>query len=648
MTELLVLGIDGLSNTNRSLIGDKMPYLSKIENKKESKYGVLESYVTENSRLNAPETGPCLTPDMRIYTQEGWKTYKEVNIGDKTLSIDKNGIVEWKPVKQKIVKEHKGTTYEIESNKVSAEITPDHNIAYVEKGQIKRKKACDMPATFNIPTNGVHRKTREEGILLEDYGRDELIKLAAWYITEGWTNGKEVNLAKSTKSPHREEIYTLVNNKLNLSCWTDDNKINFYSKKIGSWLKENFGKGSINKKIPKEFIEELTSPELEKLFETLIDGDGARKEGNKYHTSSPQLRDAVMEIALRLGHSPSLENRGGGTHNIKGKDYEVNDRYRVFIAREKSKTEIRKHRHWEKKQYEGLVWDVGVEDNHTFLVERDGKVHFTSNCWTSLYTGLKAKEHGITSGGWTEGDSKFDQLYSVWDKLSENDVSVGMMSMPMTYPAKEVNGWMISGFVSTTLKSLSHKLFYPDELEEEVRDDYIESTAAWMAKKEIGGAEPKKKFEKTYPVLKKGEWNRVEDFKKIVKNRGKKDVLAFGTTFADKIGHIDGIDYTNDNTVKTYKEVDKIIKEVVEFVDPEDIMIISDHGFSGYSHDLKGYGLYTGGQKLNNLFEVTPTILNRFGVDYNSEEYGLTGTKSLSTEEKDDIKDQLRNLGYLE
>jgi len=269
----------------------------------------------------------------------------------------------------------------------------------------------------------------------------------------------------------------------------------------------------------------------------------------------------------------------------------------------------------------------------------------TGPMWTSMYTGLKPEEHGLLSGGWNDGDSKFHEMNTVWDKISkETDKDMFLYGMPMTYKAKELNGKMVSGFVSTTLKSMWSNCVYPETLEKQLSEDFIQNTSSYIAKVKTEGAKAETDSEQFYNAIKTGELNRLNQFKEV---QSEEDIVAYGTTLVDKIGHVDGITEDGEYAVKSYKILDQLLGELLETLQPADVAIISDHGFSEYSHDLTGYVLDTTGRGMDEVFDFTPYLLDVIGLEYDKNEYGPTKKDTdLTGKEKDDIKQQLENMGY--
>lgn len=281
----------------------------------------------------------------------------------------------------------------------------------------------------------------------------------------------------------------------------------------------------------------------------------------------------------------------------------------------------------------------------------DGYQHpHTGPMWTSIYTGLKPEQHGLTEGGWRDGDSHFHEMKTVWDKLSQDtDKQLALYGMPMTYRAKPIQGWMVSGFIHTTLKSMYDNCLYPDNL---LDNNFIENTAAYTANVKLEeGCHPDmpETEQEAYDILRKSELNRLGKFEELIEEKGKPDIAAYGTTFADKIGHCATINPAQETTRKTYEIIDQMLEKLIEILEPEDIVVISDHGFSGWSHDLNGYYLDTTGEGMNGVFDFAPWILNRFDLDYDESDYGPDGElDGLTEEEKDQMTDQLADLGYID
>jgi predicted AlkP superfamily phosphohydrolase/phosphomutase len=97
----------------------------------------------------------------------------------------------------------------------------------------------------------------------------------------------------------------------------------------------------------------------------------------------------------------------------------------------------------------------------------------TPAAWTTFMTGKGPGRHGILDFEKYDATSHtltFNSTYEIrektlWQMLSEKGLRVGSVNVPMTYPPKPVNGFMISGFETP---SIDAEFTYPRELKDEI------------------------------------------------------------------------------------------------------------------------------------------------------------------------------------
>jgi len=88
--------------------------------------------------------------------------------------------------------------------------------------------------------------------------------------------------------------------------------------------------------------------------------------------------------------------------------------------------------------------------------------------WTSIATGKSPEKHGITwfmvdsqkAGQRIPVTSATRRCKAIWNILSENDRTVGVVGWWATYPAEEVNGFIVSDHLAyqSSTRQLSHHL----------------------------------------------------------------------------------------------------------------------------------------------------------------------------------------------
>lgn len=101
------------------------------------------------------------------------------------------------------------------------------------------------------------------------------------------------------------------------------------------------------------------------------------------------------------------------------------------------------------------------------------KPPITPAAWTTFMTGKGPGRHGIVD--FEKYDVRTNQLSfnstyeirekTIWEILSEKGFRVGSINVPMTYPPRKVNGFMISGFETP---SVENDFTWPPELKDEV------------------------------------------------------------------------------------------------------------------------------------------------------------------------------------
>ncbi|MBK8913303.1 MAG: alkaline phosphatase family protein [Phycisphaerales bacterium] len=97
----------------------------------------------------------------------------------------------------------------------------------------------------------------------------------------------------------------------------------------------------------------------------------------------------------------------------------------------------------------------------------------TPAAWTTFMTGKGPGKHGILD--FEKYDPRrhelsFNSTYeirekTIWELLSEKGLRVGSVNVPMTYPPKPINGFMVSGFETPSVKA---EFTWPPELKQDI------------------------------------------------------------------------------------------------------------------------------------------------------------------------------------
>jgi predicted AlkP superfamily phosphohydrolase/phosphomutase len=338
--------------------------------------------------------------------------------------------------------------------------------------------------------------------------------------------------------------------------------------------------------------------------------------------------------------------------------------------------------------------------------------------WTSIATGKVPEKHGIggfvrvVAGGDTvpyTGNAR--RVKALWNILSEADYRVGVVGWMVTWPAEEVNGYMVSDYVQYEQQHSIRpdRQTYPEDLfgeidhlrviPENVNDATIARFYPVSASPEEVQAAP---WHKSYVKM---IYATDETMRRITLHLFEKDVdfLAVYLNGVDSFGHAFWHHRTkvkesplSEIIDKYYVWVDEALGEFMDLMDDDTLLIVcSDHGFHGprrrpdgglmlgiYMHGengiigLMGKGVRKGGEILDaDVLDITPTILYAFGLEVGRDMDGrvltdafdrgflksnpVTFVSTYDTEERRysdpvksphdrKIKDKLRAVGYMQ
>jgi predicted AlkP superfamily phosphohydrolase/phosphomutase len=215
----------------------------------------------------------------------------------------------------------------------------------------------------------------------------------------------------------------------------------------------------------------------------------------------------------------------------------------------------------------------------------------SSVSWSTFMTGKNAGEHGIY--GFTDlKDGSYDLRFpsfrdlktdTIWDHLGRAGLKSVVINQPSTYPAREIDGVLISGFVAIDID----KALYPRK--------YLASLAKARYEVDLDAQKCRDNPELLFSELKrfldcrlaimdelweKEDWNLME-------------VIVTGT---DRLHHFiwdaweDPSHAHHKDFVNYYSQVDEFIAHVhKKFVNDgggDNFFMLSDHGFCGTRHEV--------------------------------------------------------------
>lgn len=203
----------------------------------------------------------------------------------------------------------------------------------------------------------------------------------------------------------------------------------------------------------------------------------------------------------------------------------------------------------------------------------------TPHAWATIVSGVNAGRHGIWD--FTERDEtgyqlrlvngSFRRAPAVWDRLRRSGRRTGVVNVPFTWPAPEVDGFAIAGFDAA---SREQGLTYPDELRAELRQRF-------------GSLELDNKFPLTdgkldLDLVRRAAAQKVEIVRWLV-DRYDPELLFVVFMAADHIHHLCWTDWEADGLASPVAEVYRILDEATGALaalagEEGNVLVISDHG----------------------------------------------------------------------
>jgi predicted AlkP superfamily phosphohydrolase/phosphomutase len=211
--------------------------------------------------------------------------------------------------------------------------------------------------------------------------------------------------------------------------------------------------------------------------------------------------------------------------------------------------------------------------------------------WTSFMTGTNPGTHGIF--GFTDFkpksyDIRFPNFTDVkapvfWDTLAERGVRSIIINQPSTYPARRINGVLISGFVAVDLA----KAVWPPECKDPLEQMGYQIDIDTMKSRE-NPAFLWQELIKTFMGRQKALnmfWEEEWDYFQLV------------ITGTDRLHHFlwnagaDPEHPHHQNFLEYYRQIDRLIAKIYSSFrktagDEENIFFLSDHGFTGIIQEV--------------------------------------------------------------
>lgn len=306
-------------------------------------------------------------------------------------------------------------------------------------------------------------------------------------------------------------------------------------------------------------------------------------------------------------------------------------------------------------------------------------VPITGPAWTSLNTGLTVESHGLTEpwGRQAEGSTSFiDQPNRYfWNYLNQAGLSTGVMNVPITYPPKVIDGWMISGPFVPNRKNIVFppglidpvaEGYYPDLINEFFETP--EYCRRWLGRDRFDPLvdEPENMSDyngpgmlkdlgiyQAFTMAKYQTYYRIKTLEKTMEYRPV-DCLFYQDSYLDRLNHAFAYEAGSKRCEELYKYATDTINLLIKSYPAETTIVVSDHGGHGGEHTehgvfaIKNSGLRGSARDLN-IYDVLPTTLYAMGIFTPIQERKFDGRicyRLFNTNEDGEISRQLEGIGY--
>jgi thymidylate synthase (FAD) len=403
-----------------------------------------------NSELIVELAGrTCFDAETEVLTSQGWKLFADLDHTEEVLTLNpQTHFVEFqKPLAYQAFP-HKGMLKCIEGRDISFAVTPDHRQfgrfahkqedGFVRTDEVGRHefriKAAGSGWTGHYPDAVSMEGVETEQRISNQFGSYGSVAIAArpriftdraqlralamlltFYVTEGsLRHNRGTGQGIAIYGDHEATVRELCQ-QLNYPMFTyADPRNGVLRMAVGggatlrNYCEEQCGKGSQRKHLP-SWVLDLPTEDLALVWDVLVTTDGHRYEHNGREvliTTSPFLAGQAQEILCKLGYlSDLLFESEGINHPV----YRVSRKLNRDIV-------LNKNARIEDRYYDGMVYCV-TTPNGIIYVRRNGKPHFSGNCYMSFGDKQFRKTNDAYVGNLINQGHGSVLEHAVWDLL---------------------------------------------------------------------------------------------------------------------------------------------------------------------------------------------------------------------------------------
>lgn len=335
----------------------------------------------------------CLTPDTEVLTEHGWRVYDQIGESRVSCFDPETGTYCYEHPTRLVTRHYDGEMVRLQTKSLDLLATPDHRVLiqryqrapgrYGHAGYSWTFVSADkVPQQVRLPIGGAAC-----GAGIADYS-DEEFRIAGWVLTDGgYHNRSESKTLCIEQSEATTKLGLSIHDEMTrvLSAYEGvsvydrvrdrGQKIRrwFLGKSLSTRLAPLIGEMAlcVERRIPRQLLEQGSKAQLRALFQGLMEGDGTSRNGDWsafYPGRSKGFADDMQELACKLGMNT--------TASLVHQKAWPFPQWHVRVASQRRYHELRRPK---SDSYSGLVWDITVPTG-AFVIRRNGRVSVTGNC----------------------------------------------------------------------------------------------------------------------------------------------------------------------------------------------------------------------------------------------------------------------------
>lgn len=392
----------------------------------------------------------CLVPGTKIYTRSGIKNIEDVESGDEVITH--KGC--WKRVDAKIKNPFSGKGVRLRvrgAKNFTYEFVKNHEV-YVNRNGEWKWIGCDDVVVGDVVAEPIIKHDRSKPKPFLNYSdritssskrikkrvesSGNLHRLIGYFLADGHVDAKnrcfcfdfgpeETKYVKDVQ----EIVLRIFGKSSTVYPHGNANRVKVYSKSLAIWFRKRCYDDQGNKKQP-WCLSQLNKSDCLNLLAGLVRGDGWINEGINFGNSNSSLVMLAKQLFSRLGFAASIWSRIGHVSEIKGRKITSGTEWIVQCGQNMATTSLKdiidnitcRDKYIsssvidgdfctsvvtdvEEIHYEGDVYDLQVEDDHSF----SGPNLTIHNCGSgmvnacvSVFSQAAAQFSIVGSGDWID------------------------------------------------------------------------------------------------------------------------------------------------------------------------------------------------------------------------------------------------------